>query len=200
MRKTLLTLLTVALFAGAAALMARAQNAPSAPAALAVVNISNISKGLDLKKTMDSDMETLSKKLSDQRTAMENEFDNLRKELAQYKPESDPAKETAQKLLKKKADLEAFRGYAQDILLMEQRVRTMQMYRAINTAIAEYAQSHKILLVLVADDADLSNTTNQSELMSKVSVRKVMYADPSLDITSAIVEKMNTDAKTSPPK
>lgn len=185
----------MALFVGLGTQFASAQ-----AVSIAVVNISKVSLSLDAKKTADAEMEVLSKKLNEERLAKEAEIEKLKQEIQSYKPDSEPFKEAQEKMLRKALESEGFRQYAQEKILMEQRLRTMAMYRTIDKAVADFAKANNILLVLVADEPNLEGSRNQQELLSKITIRKVMFADERLDITSRIIEKINAEARTAPGK
>ncbi len=199
--------LVVALAAAVSVPHAAAQAAaPTAPAAppptrIATINIVNVFNSLNQKKDGDREIELLAQDLTKQRTAKEDEVKALQQELKEaYNPDSAIYKETQDKLLLKAMELSAFQQYMEQKVTLEQRSRTIVIYRAINDAIKTYAQANGIALVLVADDADLSDARTPGELLSRITVRKVIYAVPELDITAAIIDRMNTDYKLHAPK
>lgn len=172
--------------------------ADPAPTRIGVVNIVKLFNSLDAKMAGDAEIENLGKNLNAQRQELEDELNRLKQELTQYKVDSDIYKETSEKLLKKGMELQSFSQYMEQKILLETRIRTAALYRAMNNAIADYAKSQGFGLVLASDDPDLSQARTQAELLSKITIRKVIYAHDSLDITKAIVDKMNSENKTAP--
>ena len=172
---------------------ARADNPPATK--LGVVNIVKVFQGLDAKKSGDAEIDVLGKKLEDERHAKQDELESMKKEMEGYNHSSDLFRDMQDKLFKKAMELEAFSHYIEQKLLMEQKVRTAAIYKSMNEAIEAYAKANGIALVLVVEDASMSDARTPQDLLSKITVRKVMYADPSLDITAPLIEKMNSDAK-----
>jgi Skp family chaperone for outer membrane proteins len=196
MKKLLaVTLLGVALSVSMSS--APAANEPP-PVRIAVVNIVTVFNKLDVKKAGDSEIELLGKKLEDERRGKEDELTNLKKEVLSYDVNSPEYKDTQEKMIRKAMDLQSFSRYMEQKVLLETRLRTAAIYRSMNKAIADFSREKGIGLVLATDDPDLSNARSQEELLAKITVRKVIYFHESFDITNAIVDKMNTDAKTAP--
>jgi Skp family chaperone for outer membrane proteins len=78
---------------------------------------------------------------------------------------------------------------------MEQRLRTVQIYKAINDAVKRYAEDNGIGIVLVSDEVDFSNVPTTEAVQQKIALRKVMYSHPDFDITQKVIEKMNGEYK-----
>lgn len=168
------------------------------PVRIAVVNIVKIFNALDVKKNGDAEIERLGKQLTDERKAKEDELDKLKTELNELAPDSPEYKEISEKMLRKAVELQSFSRYMEQKLLMETRLRTAAIYKSMNKSIEEFSRANGIGLVLASDDPDLTGARSQEELLSKITIRKVIYAHESFDITKSITEKMNTDAKALP--
>jgi len=188
--------LAAAVLTGVSVMQAQtaAQNSPP-PTRVATINIVSVFDRLNEKKGADADLEVLGKRLDDKRKQLEQELDRLRQELKDYKPESDVFRETNENMLKKAMELRAHGEYMEQKLQMEQRVRTGQVYRHIVSAIEAYSKQNGIIMVLVADDIDIAGSRSQAELLTKIAMRKVVYAHESLSITNPLVEKMNSEFK-----
>ena len=190
--------LAVTLAAAGAARLAVAQAPAQTPPAtrIAVVNMVDLFDRLDAKKDADNAMQKLSDDLQKELDSRKEKVKNLSDQLQGYKEGSDIYNQTQNQAMMQAMDLQAFQQYYMpNKLNLEKRLRTAALYSQINQAIADYARTHGIALVLVADPADLSTARTSDELLSKITIRKVIYADPSLDITQQIVEKMNADYK-----
>ena len=86
----------------------------------------------------------------------------------------------------------------QQKLFMELRLRTADLYRKINEAVEAYSQANGIALVFVADNPSVEGARTQEQLQAMVTVRKLLYAHPSFDITKAILTSMNTAYQLAP--
>jgi Skp family chaperone for outer membrane proteins len=161
---------------------------------IAVVDVVKVFNSVNAKATGDAEIEKLAKDLDAERKVIESDLEALKKEMAQLKPDSDMYKETIDKALRKGLELQDFSDYMRERLTMEQRVRTAALYRQINDQIKTYAEANGIILVLSYDKDDMSSATTPQELQSRITVRKVLYASDSLDITRDIIELMNAAA------
>lgn len=176
---------------------AQAQSAGSTPppTRVATINVVKVFDRLNEKKNADSDLEVLGKRLDDKRKQLEQDLERLRQELKDYKPDSDVFRETQENMLKKAMELRSHSEYMEQKLQLEQRLRTGTVYRHIVQSIEAYAKQNGIIMVLVADDIDITGSRTQAELLTKIAMRKVVYAHESLDITEALVLKMNGEFK-----
>jgi Skp family chaperone for outer membrane proteins len=178
-------------FAGQRAL--RADNAPP-PTRLAVINLVKAFEALTEKTDGDHEIAEIVQKITDERTAREKEVKGLQDELKAYHEGSKEFDDTSEKLMSKSIEYDAFVRFSDQKIMLEQRVRTAAIYRKMNAALSDYSKANGIALVLVQDDMDV-NARSQQELLQKITLRKVIYADPSLDITDRLVDKMNDDYK-----
>lgn len=169
------------------------------PVRIAVVNIVKVFNALDAKKSGDTDFELIGKQLEKERTTREDELGNLKREQQSYNPDSQEFRDTSEKMMKKAMELESFTRYMREKMLLEGRIRTAALYRSMNKAIEDFSKANGIGLVLSMDELDFRDIRSQEELMSKIAVRKVIYAHDSYDITKKIIDKMNSDAKTTLP-
>jgi len=170
------------------------------PTRIATINIVNVFNSLNQKKDGDSEIEIMATDLQKRRAALEDEVKKLQEEIKSYNKDSAIFKETQEKLLLKAMEVSTFQQFMEQKLTLEQRTRTIVIYRAINDAIKNYAVANGIAIVFVADDPDLSDARTPSELLSRITVRKVIYSHPDLDITAQIIDRMNTDYKLHAPK
>ncbi len=174
---------------------ATATGSTPAPTRVATINVVRVFDSLNEKKSADADLEVLGKNLDATRQKLEKELTDLRDQLKDYKPDSDMFKDTNENMLKKAMELRAHTEYMEQKLQLEQRLRTGQVYRHIIQAIDAYSKQNGIIMVLVADDIDISASRSQQELLAKIAMRKVIYAHESLDITKPLIEKMNGEYK-----
>ena len=106
------------------------------------------------------------------------------------KPGTPEYKAQRNKLLKASLKLQVFEQFTQDRLKIKQRMLTADIYRDVNAAVAQYAKSHGIDLVLVTHKFDY-NVTSTRALMLQIANRAVLYHDGAVDITPALVRIMN---------
>ncbi len=194
-------LATIPLARGAirAASAAPALTATSTPggAALrvATVNLEVVMKHLDQAQSAQAKLAQRLQTFKDQVALKEKALQKLREPLnpestISFKPNTPEYKAQADKVLKAELALKLFQQYQEIKLQVRRQVIEGLIYRAINAAVAKYAKAHGIGLVLV-DSGINYNVPKEADLLAQIQNRKVMYAEPGLDISNAVAQMMN---------
>jgi Skp family chaperone for outer membrane proteins len=199
--KPALAALLILGLAGLARGQATARGTAGAPAAasppptkLAVVNVVELFDGLTEKTDADKTIDKMKTDYEEQSRKMKAAIDASQQALtSSYKPGSAEFRQAQDDLLKKAMELQSFNSFAQQKLFLELRVRTADIYRKINEAVAKYAAANGIALVFVADNSSVDNASTQEQLQAMVTVRKILYFHPDFEITSKIKQMMNTE-------
>ena len=188
----LLILGLAALSRGQAGGVAPAASNPP-PTKLAVVNVVELFDTLLEKTAADTDIETMKRGFEKQNLDMQKVLEDKQNGLKSFKAGTDEFRKAQEELLQKTMDLQSFGNYAQQRLFLELSIRTKDLYRKINEAVAKYAAANGIALVFVADSPNMDNARTQEQLQAMVTVRKILYFHPDFDITSKIKQMMNTE-------
>jgi Skp family chaperone for outer membrane proteins len=125
-----------------------------------------------------------------EQTGRTDEINRLNAKLQQHTPDSEAYKKTEDELRQKKADLETWTRVKTDELMSDETRIIREIYEDVDAASAEYGKKNGFALILKEDDLDLVKA-GLAELKVKVALRKILYFDPSLDITDAIVKVLN---------
>ena len=172
---------------------------PARPAthnALAVVDIAKVFGSLNQKLADDSAIDAETKQVNEEKGKREQQLEDLQNQLKNdqlFKQDSPEYQKLQEDAMQKSFELDAYLKAQEQKLLMEQRLKTVQIYRAINDAIQQFAENNGIGIVLVADSVDFSRSTTTEAVQQRIALRKVVYAHPDFDITQKIIEKMNAD-------
>jgi Skp family chaperone for outer membrane proteins len=163
------------------------------PTGIRTVDLVKAFNNLTQKTDGETDIRNLKDKLDKDGKTLNDELEALKKELDLYKSESPEYRVTEEKLLRKVSDVAAFGEYVERRLLLEQRLKTLQTYSALRKGVEDYARENGIALVLMTDEPNLLEARSQEALLQRISMRKVIYAHESMDITSKVVERLNAD-------
>lgn len=176
---------------------AAGQAAPAAsppPTKLATINIGMVFEKLDEKNQFADEVDKLTKKLDDDIAARKDALNKQTNDLGNLlKPGTKDYNDAQEELVKGSVELQVKQQMRDRTVDIETRVRYAKLYKDVNDAIAAYAKANGIALVFGTDNPDLSASRSTEELFSRVASRKIMYADPSFDITQAVIDKMNAD-------
>jgi Skp family chaperone for outer membrane proteins len=189
---TALTLLTSSLTAQPAPVPAK-----PVPTHLAVINIVKVFAGLDEKREGDREIEDMGAKINAERKKKEDNLKSLRQGLENptFTVNSPEFKRQQDEALQAAMDLQVFLSVSEQRLLLTQRLKTETIYRSINDAVRKYAEAHSIAIVFVYDDPDFQTAKDVRELTSRIAMRKIIYAHPNYDITTKVIESMNSQYK-----
>jgi Skp family chaperone for outer membrane proteins len=164
-----------------------------------VVSIVNLFDALDEKADAETRVDQMKKTYENESRTMQQEVERLTKEVDNpvvFAKNSPEHKKLQEELLEKATRLKVHDEIAQAKLMMELRMIPLDIYRKMSDAIRDYSASNGIALVFVADDTNaLSSARNPQELMAMITMRKVVYAHPTFDITKSIIDRMNTQYK-----
>jgi Skp family chaperone for outer membrane proteins len=83
-------------------------------------------------------------------------------------------------------------------LRREHRRLTLEMYGEVSKVVAAVATERGFNLVLYRDP-DLVDTDETVELLAQIRSRKVLYSDPSLDITKDVLVRLNESYRSGKP-
>ena len=174
-----------------------AQQATPSSITIAALNLNMLVSQLD-EHTADDN--TMKQKIADYQSQLANKktaLQNLQAPLdpsntLALKPGTQEYEDQENKVLEASMALQTFDNFTQEELRLDQLEEEEDLYRHINAAVAQYAQSHNISLVLITDDINYQ-VSQEQDLITQIASRKVMYADSSLDITNALAQQMNSD-------
>lgn len=171
---------------------------PPTPRGIAVVNLTRVFGNLNEKLAGDSEMESMSKSVTEEKRKREDDIENIANQLKNdtlFKKDSPEYKKMQDEVLEKSMSLQTFLSFSEQKLLMQQRLKTAQIYMNINNAIKSYAETNGIALIFMSNDIDFSQDRTIDAINNHIALRKVLYAHPDYDITQNVIEKMNTDYK-----
>ncbi len=170
--------------------------AKSGSGTIAVVDIATLVDKLAEKTVLTNELDKMRQDLDSAYSKRRDDLDGLQKEIEkptvfgvgtpEYQKEQD-------ELLMKAMEYKAYPGYEQAKLDSEMRVRTADLYKKVNTAVAAYAKANGIVLVFVADAVDFDGASAPDQLSQLILTRKLLYYDKSYDITDAVIRKMNDE-------
>lgn len=192
-------LAVIALSAGAGAAAGHAARAE--PTAVRIVDLSRLMDGLDQRSEADMALDRRRGAMTTEAQTREREINELNTRL---KAATDPrereslAADIDLRMLKHKASL-TFDTNTFDI---DQALYLKQLYGAVKSAIRDLALAEGYDLVVV-DDAggeitweDKAPMTRQAQVVQQVSSRRVLFAAPTIDITEALITRMNNAFRT----
>lgn len=172
---------------------------PTAPAVVASVDLEKIYRSLDQLKASDLKTVALRGELEKRVTKLADEVRAMQDDLESFQPGSAAHNEALNKAILRAGDLGALQNFAQLKLESEQANSVREAYMAIRASCAKIAAEQKIDFVFIDDTVPTINPTNLEGTMQQINGRRMLYSNPSLDMTDLLIERMNSDFRTANP-
>jgi Skp family chaperone for outer membrane proteins len=116
----------------------------------------------------------------------------LRQDLDLYAPGSKQYEETAQTIARRTFKLQAYLDFAVRKLDAEKAKTLRSIYDRIKGVAEEMALEGGYDLVVVDDSiVDLPAELTETETMRQISARRLLYTNSSIEVTEALIERMN---------
>jgi Skp family chaperone for outer membrane proteins len=198
------TLVVAAIVAGAVivpVVVAR----PLRPAAssVATVNLPVVLEGLNQRADAESELRTLADEIRVERDRRESELDDLTN---QRKDEVDPDRqaELEEQIALKTLNYQAWLRFTSDKLDVERALLMQSLYRSIQASIKTMSEAEGFDLVLLSEGSDElvvnpeAQVSREAQIRQQMSMRRVVYSNPAVDITDDLVARMNNAYLASP--
>ncbi len=182
-----------------AAFLLWAAGLPTTPAVVASVDLEKIYRSLDQLKAADVKAVALRGDLEKRVTKLADEVRAMQDDLESFQPGSTAHNEALNKAILRAGDLSALQNFAQLKLESEQANSVREAYMAIRASCAKIAAEQKIDFVFIDDTVPAINPTNLEGTMQQINGRRMLYSNPSLDVTDLLIERMNSDFRAANP-
>ena len=206
------SLLAGIVFGGAIALIAGygpalAEQAGVKPAVIATVRLSTVLEKLDQRGEALANMTAMSQqvradeaKRKEEITKLQEQLEAMRKDLVD-KPVTPEAMALQEQLAQKTLRFQAWSRFTLDRVDIEKALQYQDIYRSIKTAAAAMATANGYDIVLVDDSQGELTTTpdarvsREAQVIQQIIGRRMLYANPALDITDELITRMNNAHK-----
>jgi len=185
--------LMTALLAGAVLLLSSSPGV-AAEQKIGVVRFSKLITGYD---RMLEEQSANTKKRDDllkEQNAKRDEINRLAAKLQQHTPDSEAYKSTQDEIRTKTAELETWTKLQGQELVQEESRIIREIYEDVEAAAGKFAKRYGYTLIFKEDDLDLARS-RMAELKIKVALKKILYFDPSVDITDDLLKALNKTYK-----
>jgi Skp family chaperone for outer membrane proteins len=182
--------------AGLVAYQSRASRsaAPARPTAVMIVNLERVFQGLQERSDADARLTEMAEELQAEGDRRLEELTRLQEELDYLDPNSEQFQQLAKEIVHKKYGRDAFLEFGMRKLDVEKATILRELYQKIKDAAAAMSRDNGYDIVLVDDTvAKLPEDTTEAETMRQISARRMLYANPQVDISDELIVRMNQD-------
>lgn len=157
---------------------------------VAVVDLVTVFNEYELTKTLNERMTDLEAALRTEDQKWVADIDAATKSAAAFNPGTAERTQKDKDLFTKKVEYQVWKGTKQDEVGQQHLAWVTVTYAYVEAEVAAIAKARGIQLVITREDLDTSIT--DSKIMQKQIVgRKVIYSDPSVDITKVVLTNLN---------
>ncbi|MBI1371526.1 MAG: hypothetical protein GC159_02010 [Phycisphaera sp.] len=173
--------------------MQQAQGQAGEKLSVAVVDVQGVFQALKERGDIEGDITGMTEKIQQEEQKLAQELKALENDLTVLAPDSEPYRQTKEKLEMKAIYLQSWKGFQKRQLENEKTLRIEGLYNKVVAAVARIAEQKNLDLVLHKDDAENLRAANQQQLVALIQVRKVLFNKKSLDITEQVTQLMNNE-------
>lgn len=162
-----------------------------APTKVAVCNIASVLGDYQRAKDLTND-------LKEQRDAIEAEnktrikkAEELQTQLEGYKIDSPKYDETLQAAQRHEINRRVWLQMKQQEMLRKHRRLLEEMYKDIHTSVADVAKEKGFDIVVQSQPSELQAAQDVEQLIVQIDRQKVLYNAPDVDITAAVLQRVN---------
>ena len=123
--------------------------------------------------------------------AAESTVKDLEAELESFQPGSDAQAAAIQKLQSAVGELKAVQEFARAKVELERARALRDTYLAIKDASRRLAERDGYDYILLDDSLPEMDLKSASQTMQQISARRTLWFNPSLDVTDALIKRMN---------
>lgn len=172
---------------------------PTAPTIVASVDIEKIYRSLDQLKAAEARSVKLRGELEKRLATMTDTVKSMQEDLDSYQVGTPAHNDAMNKAILKAGDLSALQSFAKLKMESEQAISIRETYVSIRSTCGLLAKEQKIDFVFIDDTVPGINPTNLEGTMQQINGRRMLYSNPALDITDALIERMNSDFRAANP-
>ena len=166
----------------------------------AVVNVAGVSEKYAKTADLEAQFDAVRRKLNQERDAMKEKIEKANRSLQEeLKAGTDEYRARRKQIALMEAELQWFvesEGQKVEKALAES---LRSIYGDIQAVVREIAQEKKLEIVLAADQLPAKTPDSASQVRQHILLQKVLYWNPSVDITDEVISRLNARFKTSAP-
>ena len=164
--------------------------APPPAARVAVCDVGAVFNGYERRAELNKQLETRRTAANQEDEKRQGEIARLEKAIKLLKPGSEQHETQLTKLAKLSISRKAWREFEERKFLSEHRRMMEQIYAQILQAVADTARARRYDLILYRESIEIASQST-SELYKKIAQRKCLYANPAIDLTQSVLDRLN---------
>jgi Skp family chaperone for outer membrane proteins len=149
-------------------------------------------------RAADLKLQEMANRLEVERAAKAAAIERLQEELDLLATASDKHHETLNKLTLASTEYQTFVEFSRWRIDAERAMALKRIYTSVRRAALEEAELNGYDVVLVNDSIGQIPPGDEMETMRQISARRMLYTNPALDVTQAIIVRLNAGSQATP--
>ncbi len=176
----------------AAVLMAAGQQSTFPPTRVAVVSVPDVSTRYERTRDLEAQFEQKRAKFNEQRDALRGKMERTGRSLQEeLKPGTEEFEQRRKQLAMYEAELKWLLDSGGQKIELEIASSLRSIYMDIQGAVREVAEQRGIDVVLAADQLPEERPQTTTQVRQQIILQKVVYWNSRVDVTDAVVERLN---------
>lgn len=163
------------------------------PTAVAVVEVQRVIDNLKEKQSIEASLQQNNDRVQKEKQEAEQKIKQMQEELGLLTPGTDNFRKKQEQIEEAVISLNARLQFENQKIQRERGIQIEGLYQKMTRAIGDVAKTNGYQLVLFSEGPPEFRFENTQQLTTLIQLRKVLYFDPSLDITEQVTQKMNND-------
>lgn len=164
---------------------------------VAVADVVRIFNEYQRQRDLTEEMRQLQDRLERENQRRRDQIDGLQATIDAMNPDDPTYGDKMRQLLQQQIDYKNWFDVNQAAMAREIGIWTTRIYREITTAVSETAQSQGLALVLYKDQFEPAGL-DPEVIREQIRSRKCLYAAESVDITAAVLSRLNASYRARP--
>ena len=158
---------------------------------IATLDLERIFNEIDRKNQAEVHIEKELKKYQEQAEALRAEADRLKADLELLVPGTDKYEQAEKLWIAAVLDYQATVAFVEAKLDVIRAEAWADIYEAITSAAAKFAGANGIDFIITDDSRLPLQAGNNNQIVQQLALRRVVYANPTFDITTQLIDWMN---------
>ncbi len=170
------------------------QNAAAVkPVRIAVIDVQKVFSSLEERTSVEAEINQTTEKAQKDGQQKQTELQGIQADLKLLNENSAEYKRKRELFDQKVIELNVWKQYSERKIESDKAIKIEGLYIKIIDAVAAEAEKSGYDLVLYKEDPTSLRAQNTQQLTAMISLKKVLYAAKSLDITDMVAQKMNNN-------
>ena len=170
----------------------------ASPTSVAVVNVPAVLEKLEQRAVAEAELMMMAQQIHDENEQWREKIEGIETQLKELPQTDETRRRTLQdQFARQRLEYEEWRRYKYDRLDIEKSLLMQDLYRKVLEALGELAEIEGYDIVLADDSGDAlqlspdAPMSREGQVRQQIRARRVLYANPAVDITDQLVERMN---------